>query len=76
MVFHVAREKMDKMYNIINLASTGLRRSNSLANKPKKYGLFAILSLEVIGSCGVDKNPHIFITRSNQHIQEVNRHFD
>ena len=22
------------------------------------------------------KNPHIFLSRSNQHIQEINRHFD
>ena len=22
------------------------------------------------------KNPHIFLTRANQHIQEMNRHFD
>ena len=24
----------------------------------------------------MDKNPPIFITRANQHIQEINRHFD
>ena len=35
---------------MIDLASTGLRISVSLDNKPKqKYGLFAKFSLEVIG---------------------------
>ena len=48
-----------------------------LDNKPKqKYGLFTKLSLALIGSCDVAKNPHIFLTRENQHIQEINRHFD
>ena len=61
----------------INLASTGLRRYARLTNKPKKkYCLFAKLSLSVIGACEVDNNPNIFLTRENQHIQEINRHFD
>ena len=46
-------------------------------NKPKrKYGLFSKLSLALIEACEVAKKPHIFITRENQHIQEINRHFD
>ena len=48
-----------------------------MANKPKqKYGLFAKFSLAVIGACEVAKNPQIFLTRANQRIQEINRHFD
>ena len=48
-----------------------------MANKPKqKYDLFLKLSLAVIGACEVDNNPHIFLTRANQYIQEINRHFD
>ena len=47
-----------------------------MANKPKqKYGLFAKLSLALIGACEVAKNPHTFITRENQHIREINRNF-
>ena len=58
------------------MASYGLRISERLANKPrKKYGLFDKLSLEVIGACDMANNPHIFLTRANQHIQEVNRRF-
>ena len=65
------------MPNIINLASTGLSRFARLANKPRqKYGLFAKNSFAVIGACEVDKKPHIFVTIENQHIQEINRHFD
>ena len=59
------------------MASTGLRRYVRLYNKPKQiYGLFDKLSLAVVGSCDVDNNPHIFLTGSNQYIQEINRHFD
>ena len=49
---------------MIDLASTGIRKSDRLANKPKqKYGLFDKFALEVIGACEVYKNPHIFPTR-------------
>ena len=59
------------------MASTGLRRSNRLANKPKqKYSLFDKLSLTEIRACEVDKNRHIFLTRAKQHTQEINIHFD
>ena len=69
-------EKGSKMSKMINLASTGHRRSESLSNKTRqKYGLFSKFSLSVIGSCEVDKNPHIFITRANQHIKETHRYF-
>ena len=62
-------DKGSKIPNIIDLVSTGLRRAARLANKPKqKYGLFAKFYLSVIVSCEVDKNPHIFLTRSYQHI--------
>ena len=58
------------MPKIMDLESTGLRRSSRLDNKPKqKYGIFAKFSLEVIGACEVDKKPHISLTRANQHIQ-------
>ena len=61
---------------MIDLASTGLRRSLRLANTPKqKKGLFDKLSFSVLGTCEVDKKPHIFLTIANQHIQEINRHF-
>ena len=57
-------EKGSKMPKMIDLASTGLRRSSRLANKPKqKYGLFDKFSLAVIGACKVANNPHIFLTR-------------
>ena len=49
-------EKRPKIPNMINLELT-------------KNGLFAKFSLAVIGVCGVAKNPHIFLTRANQHIQ-------
>ena len=59
------------------MASTGLRISVGLANKPRqKYGVFAKLPLAVIGACEVDKNPQIFLTRSNHNIWEINRNFD
>ena len=65
------------MPKMIDIASTGLRRSVGLDNKPKqKYGLFTKLWLIVLRACQVAKNPHIFLTRSDQHIQENNRHFD
>ena len=62
---------------MLNLSSTDLRRSVRLENKPKQnYGLFYKLSLAVFGACEVAKNPHTFLTISNQHIQETNRHFN
>ena len=72
-----AGEKGSKIPKTINLASTGLRRSFRLDNNPppKKNGLFDKLSLAVIGLFEVDKNPHIFLTRSNKHIQEINIYF-
>ena len=70
-------EKRSKMPNVIDLASTFIRISDGLDNKPKqKYGLLSKLSLLVIVAHEVDKNSHIFITRAKQHIQEINRHFD
>ena len=58
------------MPKMTDLTWTGLRRSERLANKPRqKYGLFAKLSLAVIGACGVAKKPHTFLTRANQQIQ-------
>ena len=62
---------------MIDLASTSLRRYASLVNKPKqKCGLFAKFLLAVIGSFEVYNNPHIFITRANQNIQEIHINFD
>ena len=61
--------KGSKMTKMIDLASTGIRRSASLINKPKqKYDLFPKLSLALIGACEVANNPHIFLTIPNQHI--------
>ena len=34
------------------------------------------LSLAVSGAYELDKNPHMFLTRANQYIQYINRHFD
>ena len=66
-----------KIPKTIDIASTGCSISAKLDNKPRqKYGLFDKLSLLVIGVCELANNPHIFITRANQHIQEINRHFD
>ena len=66
-----------KMPKRIDMESTGLSRSDIMADKPKlKYVLFSIFSLSGIGACEVSKDPHIFITIGNQHIQEINRHFD
>ena len=65
------------MPKTIGLESTGLWRSYRLANKPKqKYVLFAKFWLALIGACEVANNPHNFLTRTNQHIQEINRQFD
>ena len=62
--------KGSKIPNIIDMISTGIKRSSRLANKPKqKCVLFAKFSLAVIGSCGLAKNHQI------QHIQETNRNF-
>ena len=60
------------MPNMNNLSSTGLSRSSSLGNK----FLFDKFPILVIGSCDVDITPHIFLTRENQDIQEINIHFD
>ena len=61
---------------MIDLVSTGLSISERLSNKPiQNYGLFAKFLLAVILSCGVDENPYIFLTRSNQPIQGTNGHF-
>ena len=55
---------------MLDLVSTGIMRSSRLGSKPKqKYGLFDKLSLAVVGSHEVAKNPHIFITRENKHTQ-------
>ena len=57
-------EKGSKMPKMINIASTGVKSSARLDNKPKqRYGLFAKLSLAVNVECDISKNPHIFTTR-------------
>ena len=62
---------------MIDLVSTALGISTRLDNKPThKYGLFDKFSLSVIGACEVANNTDIFLTRSNQYIQEINIHFD
>ena len=54
--------KESKMPKIMDLESTGLRRSARLDNKPRqKYDLITKLSLALIGACGVDNNTHIFL---------------
>ena len=59
------------------MASTGIMISSRLATKLKQeYGLFDKFSLTVVLERYMDKNPRVFLTRTNQHIQEVNRHFD
>ena len=64
------------MPKMIDIESTYLRRADRLANKPKqKYYLFVKLFLSVIGACEVAKKSHIFLTGTNQHKQEINRHF-
>ena len=58
------------------MASTGLSISTRFVNKPKqKNGSYSKFSLELIGARSVDKNPHIFLNKANQHIREINRHF-
>ena len=70
-------EKGLKTPKRIDIASTSLRRSARVANKPKpKYGLFDKFPLALILACEVANKPHIFLTISNKHIQEINRHFD
>ena len=65
------------MPKIINLESTGIRISAMLVYKSRlKYGLFAKFLLTVIRLYEVAKNPHTYLTRENQHIQEINRYFD
>ena len=63
-------KELSKMANIVDLATTGLRISSRLDNKPKqKYGFFSKLLLEGVEACGMAEKYHIFLTRSNQHIQ-------
>ena len=70
-------EKVSKMPKMIDLESTSFRISTKLANKPRQKDYsFAKLSLSVIGARDVAKNTHIFLNVSNQHIKEINRHFD
>ena len=59
------------------METTGFRRYARLANTPKqKYVLFTKVSWELIGACEVAKNPQIFLTRENKHIQEISKQFD
>ena len=44
--------------------------------KPQKYYLFSKFSLLLVGACEVFNTHEIFLTRSKQHIQKINRHFD
>ena len=71
MGLHLARERRDQKTNMIDLSSTGLRRSARLDN-----GLFSKLSLAVVEACEEAKKTQLFITRSNQHIQEIISNFD
>ena len=65
------------MPKTIDLVSTGFRISARLAHKPRqRYGFFDQFLLAVIGACEVAKKPNIFLPRSNQLIQEINRNFD
>ena len=74
---NLAGEKWIKNTKIIDLAWTGLRISARLDNKTKQiYGLFAKFLLSVIGVYEVEKNPHIFLTIANKHIQKMNVQFD
>ena len=58
------------MPNLTYLSSTFFRIYVRLDDRPRqKYGLFDKFSLVVIGACEAAKNPHIFLTGSNQHIQ-------
>ena len=53
-----------------DLESTGIMIYARLANKKRqKCSLFEKFSLAVIGECEAANNPHIFITRTNQHIK-------
>ena len=70
-------ENGSKIPKLIDMVSTGLRKSSRLTNKTnQKYGLCAKFRLSVIGACKLAKNPGIFLTRANQHIQEINKQFD
>ena len=58
------------------MESTGIHWSFRLQNKPKQnYGLFSKLSIAVTVAFDVDKHPHMYPTRENQNIQEINRQF-
>ena len=58
--------KGTEMTKMMDLSSTGLRRSSRSDNKPKqKYDIFHKLLLAVIVACEVTKNPHIFLSRVN-----------
>ena len=60
-------EKIPKLPKMMDLESTGFRRSDRLDNIPKQnYSLFSKLSLAVIGACEVANNPHIFLIISNK----------
>ena len=59
------------------MESTVFRKYSRLAHETKqKYGLFSKLLLTVVGACVVSINPHIFLTRANQLIKDINSHFD
>ena len=62
------------MPRIIDFSSTGICQPSRLENESKQiYGIFSIFLLAVIGSCDGTKHPHIFLTRANQYIQEINK---
>ena len=70
-------EELSKTPKMINLVSTGLKRSGILDIKPqKKYSLFAKYSFTVVAAREVANKTHTFLTRENQNIQEFKRHFD
>ena len=51
---------------MIDLATTGIRRSAKFDLKPRqKYGLLGKLSLAVIGLCEVANIPQVFLNRPN-----------
>ena len=59
-------EKGRNIPKMMDLASTGIRRSARLANKPRqKYGLCAKFSLSVIGACEVANKIHTILIRAN-----------
>ena len=65
-------DKRSKFPKMLNLALAGLRISARLDNKPKtNHDLFDKFSLRSIVACEVAKSPHIFLTRTNQHIQGI-----